>query len=257
MFVRRRRRSENTVTQRRPELSKKEYLFAHGYAGLSSEQIHRLQVDDVALFSITPAPIADIMSREIASLKDIHPEKLGRLPVITDGCACVGGNVISFACCKLFSKVIAVEFDEIRKNMLLHNVGVVDEIVRPHMAAVEIYNESYVDAMLRLEQDIVFLDPPWGGPDYKDAALVRLFLGGKHLATIIAALRNTSTKYVVFKAPTNFDIDDMRQQLDAHSLQLTVLTRMHKMDLYSVLLKPVPPPDPRLTPANLYYVSNP
>jgi predicted RNA methylase len=201
-------------------------------------------VDDVALFSITPAPDADIMSRLIAGLDDVDPQKLGRLPVITDGCACVGGNVISFACSGRFSKVNAVEFDQKRADMLKHNVSVIEgrkESSPP--AATSVKSGSYLDLMRELHQDIVFLDPPWGGPEYKDVARVPLYLGNRHLADIVADLSRASsasvngTRYVVFKAPKNFDIDDMRRRLGQktnHRVQL--LRGFKKMDLYSVHL---------------------
>jgi len=221
---------------------KKQRLFRGGFARLAYNEIEQLQVDDVALFSITPAPDADIMSRLIAGLDDVDPQKLGRLPVITDGCACVGGNVISFACSGRFSRVNAVEFDQARARMLQHNVSVIagrEEGSPP--AATSVKSGSYLDLMRELHQDIVFLDPPWGGPEYKDVEKVPLYLGNQHLAEIVADLSSSAsvngTRYVVFKAPKNFDIDDMRRRLSQktnHRVQL--LRGFKKMDLYSVHL---------------------
>jgi predicted RNA methylase len=227
------------------EFDKKQWLFTGGFlTRLEPNEIKQLQTDPVALFSITPAPDADIMSDRIARLDDVSLQKLGRLPVITDGCACVGGNVISFACSGRFSKVNAVEFDGKRCDMLKHNVSVIEgRKVSPPPAPTSVMSGSCLDRMHELHQDIVFLDPPWGGPKYKDAEKVPLYLGDRHLADIVADLSSSAsvngTRYVVFKAPKNFDLDDMCQQLGqktnprVHPLLLRGFT---KMDLYSVHL---------------------
>jgi hypothetical protein len=126
--------------------------------------------------------------------------------------------------------------------MLQHNVSVIagrEEGSPP--AATSVKSGSYLDLMRELHQDIVFLDPPWGGPEYKDVEKVPLYLGNQHLAEIVADLSSSAsvngTRYVVFKAPKNFDIDDMRRQLSQktnHRVQL--LRGFKKMDLYSVHL---------------------
>jgi hypothetical protein len=93
--------------------------------------------------------------------------------------------------------------------------------------------------MHQIQQDIVFLDPPWGGPKYKDVKTMPLYLGDRHLADIIADLSSSApvhgTRYVVFKAPKNFDVDDMRRRLAQKTPHdLRILKEFRKMDLYSV-----------------------
>jgi hypothetical protein len=56
---------------------------------LLREDIH---VDEVALYSVSPSWMADRISKLVLELA-------GPDAVITDGTACVGGNVISFARC--------------------------------------------------------------------------------------------------------------------------------------------------------------
>jgi predicted RNA methylase len=38
------------------------------------------------------------------------------------------------------------------------------------------YNCSYVDVMYTIQQDLVFIDPPWGGPNYKHEENLTLLL---------------------------------------------------------------------------------
>ena len=90
--------------------------------------------------------------------------------------------MISFACSGRFSKVNAVEA---RARMLKHNVSVIEgkkEASPP--AATSVTSGSYLYLLRELHQDLVFLDPPWGGPEYKDVERVPLYLGNRHLADI-------------------------------------------------------------------------
>jgi hypothetical protein len=78
---------------------------------LTRSEIAQLQADKEALYSITPAQDANTMSRLCANLPGMRD--LRRKPVITDGCACVGGNVMSFALSGACAQVNAVEFDDV------------------------------------------------------------------------------------------------------------------------------------------------
>jgi 16S rRNA G966 N2-methylase RsmD len=186
---------------------------------LTRAEIAQLQADAQALYSITPAQDANTMSRLCANLPGM--KNLGRKPVITDGCACVGGNVMSFALSGLYAQVNAVEFDESRAQMLEHNVSVIRGRAP---CPVNVVTGSYIALMHTLSQDIVFLDPPWGGPGYKDLDTVSLFLSDKHLADIVHDLHSHGqTRYVVWKAPSNFAIDEMKEKLKKFELEMNVL----------------------------------
>ena len=89
---------------------------------------------------------------------------------ITDGTACVGGDTIRFA--KTFAHVNAVELSVQRANMLYHNVKVTGVASK-----VFVYNADYVAVGPCMQQDVIFMDPPWGGPEYLKAAALDMFLG--------------------------------------------------------------------------------
>jgi 16S rRNA G966 N2-methylase RsmD len=88
---------------------------------------------------------------------------------ITDMTSCVGGNVISFS--RFFKKVNAIEIDPLRFDMLKHNTETVVGATN-----VNFINGNAVELLLgqddgtapqQFQQDILFMDPPWGGVDYK------------------------------------------------------------------------------------------
>lgn len=195
---------------------RRDWYFTGGVTRFSRQERNKLQIDDVGAFSTTHADDAKIMSELIADLPGLSERDLGRKPDITDGCACCGGNAISFVCCGLFRKVIGVEVEALRAGMLRHNVHFAKS--KCHLdVETEVLCGSYLDLLASLKQDVVFLDPPWGGVHYRKEKCVSLHLSGRHLADIVADLYKSAgangTKYVVLKVPRNFNIADMRKRL--------------------------------------------
>ena len=213
--------------------TKKHYLFDGGVTRFSAAEVtDGLQLDDVGEYSTTAAPVAQRISELIANL--FSAAERARGIAVTDGCACCGGNVISFARCGFFCKVSAVEFDPKRFEMLRSNVQfALRGVASP--PATDVRCGSYLDLLHTLKQDVVFLDPPWGGVGYKKESHVPLFLGDRHLADIVHDLRKgavrSGTKCVVLKVPCNFHVVDMRTRL---KLPVILLAKLKKMDLYVI-----------------------
>ncbi|POM65186.1 S-adenosyl-L-methionine-dependent methyltransferase [Phytophthora palmivora] len=138
--------------------------------------------------------------------------------VVTDGTACVGGNVLSF--CDFFTHVNAIENDSTRVQMLRHNLQIL------HKTNAKCIHANYLDVMLELQQDVVFLDPPWGGPEYKDLDKVDLFLGGLPLHEVCTRLQG-SAKCIVLKVPSNFDDVKFSQHVPGKVMIRRDLKKMH------------------------------
>ncbi|KAI9219278.1 RNA cap guanine-N2 methyltransferase-domain-containing protein [Blastocladiella britannica] len=108
-----------------------------------------IRMDEQGWFSVTPEPIAQYLAERC------------RCDTILDLFAGVGGNAIQFA--ETCEQVVVVELDPVRMACTQHNAevyGVADRI-------------EYVlgDAIAYMERtravpDVVFLSPPWGGPEY-------------------------------------------------------------------------------------------
>jgi predicted RNA methylase len=100
--------------------------------------------------------------------------------VITDATACIGGNTIYFE--KDFKIVIAIEKDPDIFKILLHNTS---KSVK--------YNCSYNDIMYTIQQDLIFIDPPWGGSNYKKEGNIVLMLDDINVLEIIDNLYHFDT----------------------------------------------------------------
>ena len=114
-------------------------------------------IDTVGWYSVTP----ELIARQVA----------GRLPeevTVLDGFCGVGGNAIAFAL--RGCKVIAVELDRERLKLAINNAriyGVLDRI--------QFIRGDYFKVVKKLRDvDVVFLSPPWGGPEYAGREVFRL-----------------------------------------------------------------------------------
>ena len=219
----------------RPKFDKKDWLLLHGATKFTKPERDSLHIDDEGLFSTTPFIDGIQIADRIASLPGIRA--LGRKPVITDGCACCGGNVMQFICSGNFDSVVAVEFDPERtRNCLQWNVDKTYEY-RPNNTHTRVICDSYITQMQELQQDVVFLDPPWGGPSYHESNHTLLVLGGMDISEIVSSLyahcEQNKTKYVVLKAPTNFDYQSFSHTLRQVSDRITIHTERMR-DKYCV-----------------------
>ena len=114
--------------------------------------------------------------------------------IITDATSCIGGNSILFS--RDFKKVICIEKDFniykiLKSNMIKQN-------------NTECYNASYNIVKFILKQNVIFIDPPWGGNNYKNKKNVKLYLDSIDIQYIINEVYNF-TDIVVLKTPLNFD----------------------------------------------------
>ncbi|OXB66745.1 hypothetical protein ASZ78_005720 [Callipepla squamata] len=115
-----------------------------------------IKLDREGWFSVTPEKIAEHIAVRVAQAFNCN--------TIVDAFCGVGGNAIQFA---LTSKrVIAVDIDPEKLSLARSNAevyGVADQI--------EFVCGDFMVLAADLKADVVFLSPPWGGPDYATAEI--------------------------------------------------------------------------------------
>ena len=119
--------------------------------------------------------------------------------IITDATACIGGNSVFFK--KDFRCVNIIEKDPDVFNILKKNTS---------FSKCKHYNCSYLNIMYTLKQDIIFLDPPWGGTYYKKSGNINLYLDNVNVTTIINNLYHHA-RYIAMKVPTNYNLVDVNK----------------------------------------------
>ena len=134
------------------------------FGGKCSDDARKnMLLDDVAIYSVTDARTADRITKTALALPG------GPHREVCDGCACVGGNVISFArALRKGGRVTGIEFDATRCEFLRHNVataGVPAEILRGDVARATAEEDTDDGdggpAGRRRRAVLLFLDPPW------------------------------------------------------------------------------------------------
>ncbi len=150
-----------------------------------------LSFDSEGLYSITHPKDADIISITIIEI-------LGRTNLnILDMTAGCGGNMISFI--KYFLSVTGIELNKERYNILNNNLSKYN-----NYHAYTIINGDCME-YLTSNYDVYFIDPPWGGPEYKNNETLELYLSDIPLLDIIKKI--PQNKLIILKLPFNYNID--------------------------------------------------
>jgi 16S rRNA C967 or C1407 C5-methylase (RsmB/RsmF family) len=188
------------------------------FPDINNVDFSKLKITKEGVYSITKPDQAEYISKLIAKYFGGKTDNM----VITDGTSNVGGNVINFA--QHFKSVNAVEMSDDTCKILKNNVN------EYSLKNVKIICNDYTKAILELKQDIVFMDPPWGGINYKQHKTVYLFLSDIGIGKIVNKLKD-SVKMVVLKVPYNFDINRFNEEQRAFKT-----VHMHRIANYIILM---------------------
>ncbi|XP_071440408.1 trimethylguanosine synthase [Hetaerina americana] len=151
-----------------------------------------IKLDKESWFSVTPEKVAE------------HIAERCRCDVIVDAFCGAGGNAIQFAftCCH----VIAVDIDPVKIAMAKHNAsvyGVQDRI--------DFIVGDFLQLAPTLKADVVFLSPPWGGPEYSVSESFDLEKGifSPFGGSVIYQLSAAISENVAYFLPRNINTDQV------------------------------------------------
>ena len=118
---------------------------------------------------------------------------------ITELTGNVGGDTILFGI--YFKKVDSIEFNPENFEALKNNVETFNlKNVTLHLGdSTKIYNWV---------SDVVYIDAPWGGPDYKSKENLDLYLGTRRLDLYVKKLiKENKPKFIFLKLPRNYNFE--------------------------------------------------
>ena len=127
--------------------------------------------------------------------------------IITDATACIGGNSYFFA--KDFRFVNCVEINDKVFEVLKSNLKKFNNK--------SIYRCSFNTVKFMLKQDVIFIDPPWGGEIYKTKKKLDLYLDNINIFEIVNTLYNY-TQIIAIKVPNNFNRNSISELFWKHKI---------------------------------------
>lgn len=178
--------------------------------------ISKLKIDPESVHYISYHRDALDITNIICSQLELVGEKPYKC-IITDMTAGVGGNVISFA--NHFRYVNAIEIDSVRESFLKNNIKAYK------LKNVSTYNEDSIKLLYKLKQDVIFIDPPWGGKSYKEFEKLSLTLSDKPLEDLCNEYLK-SVKMIVLKLPLNYDLELFYYSVSSTRIYIYELKRM-------------------------------
>jgi len=182
------------------------------------DTIKSFKVDSVSLYSITPHYYAEKITRIISK----YYSNLDKL-TISDFCCCIGGNSFNFI--KYFKHVNCVELDKKRFDFLRHNMS----LYRKHnnFNNYKLLNLNCFDVYDKIDHDIIFIDPPWNGKDYKKNDSIDLYLDNINASDFCNIFIKTC-KMIVLKIPNNFNLNNFKHKYDIYDLNIFKLIIIQK-----------------------------
>ena len=190
-------------------------------------QVDQLKITNIGLYSVTPWKEADLISGWIWEFLG-GAKNNSQFITMTDATANVGGNTISFHLSG-FDQVNSIEKDPLTAQILSQNLQAYQ------LPTKNVHCCDYLSIYKELSQDIVFFDPPWGGPDYKKAKTLDLYLSEVNIINICQELlAEKRANLVVIKIPINYNINNFVTQMSGYHFSIRKVYR-YKYHSYSVL----------------------
>ncbi|XP_017165597.1 trimethylguanosine synthase isoform X2 [Poecilia reticulata] len=174
-----------------PELAK---YWAQRYR-LFSRYDEGIRLDREGWFSVTPEKIAEHIALRVE-------QSFADSQVVIDAFCGVGGNAIQFALTG--KRVLAIDIDGERLAMARHNSVVYNVVDR-----IDFLQGDFLQLAPTLRGDVVFLSPPWGGPDYLNSDVFDIQTMMEPDGFRIFSQAKRITENIVYFLPRNTDMNQV------------------------------------------------
>jgi hypothetical protein len=166
------------------------------FPNANSVKFDKLKISDVGKYSISKPSDSEVII-EIISKYFKNKTELKTL-TITDATANNGGDTIRFA--MNFKCVNSIEINESEFNILEHNIKLYG------FKNVKLFNKDFTSVIPTIKQDVIYVDAPWGGVNYKTKMFVDLFISNVNLIDIVNDYYNKKYfKLMILKVPKNYN----------------------------------------------------
>jgi len=169
----------------------------------NEQAAQKLRLTNIGVWSMATPDVAEKISQVILSY--FQP---GASLTVTESCGNMGGNTINFA--RHFAQVQTTEIVPLHCDVLKSNLAQYTYTT----GKVIVYCADFLDVMDKLQQDVIYMAPPWGGIGYETQQNLDLFLDNVHLGDIVNALLDR-VQLVAMYVPYNFNFNDFQQKVES------------------------------------------
>lgn len=174
------------------------------YSNVKKSDLDKLIFTEESLYSVSKIKGSKFLIDVIRQYYR-DPKKL----ILTDATANVGSDSINLS--YHLKKINAIEIDEINYKALVNNINVLK------IRNIETFNYDSNEIISNLKQDIIYVDAPWGGRDYKNKKKLDLYIGNINLSQFYLNNKDYA-KLFIFKVPYNYNLELMKKvsKIDIH-----------------------------------------
>lgn len=213
------RRSVRGAVTFRPEREPQEVpvtpeVFDRFFPRVAGVRPDQLRITNIGMYSVMPPAQAMSVAQAIAS----HLGQRSDALTVVDATANVGGQTLAFASC--FKHVHAVELMPLHCDVLRHNVAAYGV-----GAQVTVHCGDFFKLSRTLPAaDVIFFDPPWGGPDYRKQGRMSLDINNVNIMCIAEKLLvDKRARCVAIRTPATYAFDDVHVHLQHPLVRATIV----------------------------------
>ena len=136
-----------------------------------------------------------------SQLIDIIKENITKEPleiIVTDGTSNIGSDTINLA--MNFKTVNSYEIDDVNYSALENNVK------EFRLNNVNLYKGD-ITQLIDYGQDVIYIDAPWGGEEYRKTNNISLYLSGIEISDFYSRFLDRASLFI-FKVPLNYKISN-------------------------------------------------
>jgi predicted RNA methylase len=138
----------------------------------------------------------DIYRQMILQYRIYH--EIVKKPTLIDCTANCGASAIAAFCTGEFKSITAFEIDRETYNCLNKNISL-------YQADIANFCADYTEVYQKYYADIIFIDPPWGGPGYRKHKNIQLRMSDLEVCVLIQRIFDKRlAQMIVLKAPINY-----------------------------------------------------
>ena len=167
------------------------------YSNVKKSDLDKLIFTEESLYSVSKIKGSKFL---INVIKQYFNET--KKVILTDATANVGSDSINLS--YNLKKINAIELDDINYKALVNNINVLK------VRNIETFNSDSNKIISKLKQDIIYVDAPWGGRDYKTKKKLDLFVGDFNISQFYFNNQDFA-KLFIFKVPYNYNLELMQK----------------------------------------------